>query len=137
LTAAPSAIEAETVLRRVLAEEGHSVPVTKIAVETPAQAVTTGFLGSPTVRVNGRDIEPARADEPGGAMSCRLYRTEQGESGVPPDALPCARVRTAARSNASGDDLHQRGDGAAARESDLMTGVTVEDISASGHWPVS
>jgi len=51
-------------------------PVVKIVVETPAQAVTTGFLGSPTVRVNGRDIEPARVDELGGAMRCRLYRTD-------------------------------------------------------------
>ena len=96
----PSAAEAETVLRRVLAEEGKTEPLTKIAVETPAQAVATGFLGSPTVRVNGRDIEPARADEPGGAMSCRLYRTEHGESGVPPAELLRAAVRTLAHGEA-------------------------------------
>ncbi len=62
--------------------------------------MTTSFLGSPTVRVNGRDIEPARADEPGGAMSCRLYRTECGESGVPPEALLRAAIRTLAHGDA-------------------------------------
>jgi len=97
----PSAAEAEALLGRVLREEGRATaPVVKIAVETPAQAVATGFLGSPTVRVNGRDIEPARADEPGGAMSCRLYRTDQGERGVPPEALLRAAVRTLAHGEA-------------------------------------
>lgn len=95
----PSATAAEAVLRRVLAEEGLTEPLTKIVVETPAQAVATGFLGSPTVRVNGQDIELARADESGGAMSCRLYRTERGESGVPPEEL----LRTAVRTLAHGD----------------------------------
>jgi hypothetical protein len=95
----PSAAETETLLRRVLAEEGRTTSLIKIAVETSAQAATTRFLGSPTIRVNGRDIEPARADEPGGAMSCRLYRTERGESGVPPEAL----LRAAVRSLAHGD----------------------------------
>jgi hypothetical protein len=59
-------------------EEGRTAPLLKIAVETPEQAVATCFLGSPTVRVNGRDIEPVRAHEPGGAMSCRHYQTETG-----------------------------------------------------------
>ena len=51
-----------------------------------------------TVRVNGRDIEPVRAHEPGGAMSCRLYQTETGgRSGVPPEALLRAAVRSLPR----------------------------------------
>jgi len=90
----PSAAETEALLRRVLAEEGCAAPLTKSAVETPEQAAATRFLGSPTVRVNGRDIEPARADEPGGAFSCRIYHTENGRSGVPPVELIRAAVRS-------------------------------------------
>jgi len=90
----PSATQTETLLRRVLAEEGRTIPLTKIAVETPEQAAAIGFLGSPTVRVNGRDIEPARVDEPGGALGCRLYPTERGRSGVPLEELVRAAVRT-------------------------------------------
>jgi hypothetical protein len=90
----PSAAETEVLLRRVLAEEARMAPLTKIAVATPDQAVATRFLGSPSVRVNGRDIEPARADEPGGALSCRIYQTESGGSGVPPVALLRAAVQS-------------------------------------------
>ncbi len=96
----PSAADTEALLRRVFAEEGRTEPVTTIVVETPQEAVARGFLGSPTVRVNGRDIEPARADEPGGALSCRLYRTAAGESGVPPEALVRAAVRRLPRREA-------------------------------------
>lgn len=96
----PSAAKTAALLRRVLAEEGRTDPLTTIVVETPEEAVARGFLGSPTVRVNGRDIEPARADEPGGALSCRLYRTADGESGVPPEALVRAAVQRLPRREA-------------------------------------
>lgn len=39
------------------------------------------FPGSPTVRIDGHDIEPGADVEP--ALSCRLYQTEQGTSGRP------------------------------------------------------
>jgi hypothetical protein len=93
----PSAAAPEALLRRLLAEDGRTAPLTKIAVVTPEQAAATRFLGSPTVRVNGRDIELARAAEPGGAMSCRLYRTERGESGVRPEELIRVALRTLPR----------------------------------------
>lgn len=41
------------------------------------------FLGSPTIRVAGRDVEPgadARADF---VFACRVYRTEAGFDGRP------------------------------------------------------
>lgn len=90
----PSATQTEALLRRVLAEEGCATPVTKIVLSTPEQAVATGFLGSPTIRIDGRDIEPARAEELGGALGCRLYPTARGHSGVPPEELVRAAVRT-------------------------------------------
>jgi len=93
----PSAAQTAALLRRVLAEEGCTASLTTIAVETPAQAAALRFLGSPTVRVNGRDIEAARADEPGGALGCRLYLTERGRSGVPPEELIRTAVRTLPR----------------------------------------
>jgi hypothetical protein len=41
------------------------------------------FRGSPTVRVNGRDVEPG-ADERGDfVFSCRVYGGERGFSGQP------------------------------------------------------
>jgi hypothetical protein len=88
----PWAAQTEALLRRVLAEEGCAAPVTKIVLSTPAQAAAMRFPGSPTVRVDGRDVEPARAGEPGGALSCRIYR--QTGSGVPHVELLRAAVRS-------------------------------------------
>lgn len=37
---------------------GISIDVEQILVDTPEQAEALAFLGSPTVQVGGRDIEP-------------------------------------------------------------------------------
>jgi hypothetical protein len=39
-----------------------SIALESVLVETPEQAQALGFLGSPSVRVEGRDIEPAARD---------------------------------------------------------------------------
>ena len=41
------------------------------------------FLGSPTVRVNGRDVEPGADDRDDYVFSCRIYRNQGGVSGQP------------------------------------------------------
>jgi arsenate reductase len=48
--------------------------------------VALGFLGSPSIRVNGRDIEGRQAGT--GSLSCRIYDGE----GVPPEWLVEAAV---------------------------------------------
>jgi hypothetical protein len=50
-------------------------------VETPRDAIRTGFRGSPTILVDG--VDPwADANAPVG-LSCRIYRTEAGPQGAP------------------------------------------------------
>jgi hypothetical protein len=41
-------------------------------------AVRERFLGSPTVRVDGHDVEPGASERRDFAMKCRLYATEAG-----------------------------------------------------------
>ena len=41
------------------------------------------FLGSPTVRVNGRDVEPEAEQRTDYGLKCRLYRSSTGLSGQP------------------------------------------------------
>ena len=41
------------------------------------------FPGSPTIRVNGVDIEPGYIDPEDYVPRCRVYLTEQGLRGVP------------------------------------------------------
>jgi len=56
-------------------------------VEVPddAAAQSQRFLGSPTLRVDGRDVEPGAELRTDFGLKCRLYRTEDGFAGVPQD----------------------------------------------------
>ncbi len=69
-------------LRQLAASAGGVVRLRVVADEAQARAV--GFTGSPTVRVDGVDVDP-QAGGPA-AMTCRLYRSSQGVSGRPPQA---------------------------------------------------
>ncbi|MGH9508863.1 MAG: DF family (seleno)protein, partial [Terriglobales bacterium] len=66
-------------------EEGVRAEVQQVLVADEATAATLRFAGSPTVLVNGRDVEPAVAEQ--GGLSCRLY-ANHGAPGIPSrDAL--------------------------------------------------
>jgi hypothetical protein len=52
-------------------------------VETQRDAEREDFVGSPTIRIEGRDLRPA-ADEPIG-LSCRVYRLRDGRPSPIPD----------------------------------------------------
>ena len=41
------------------------------------------FLGSPTIRVGGRDVDPRAEERSDYALSCRVFRTETGIAGQP------------------------------------------------------
>ncbi|MEJ7656255.1 MAG: hypothetical protein WKF33_04415 [Thermoleophilaceae bacterium] len=49
------------------------------------EAEAEGFLGSPTVRVNGSDVEPGGDERSDFGLKCRLYRTQEGASPIPPE----------------------------------------------------
>ena len=54
-------------------------------VESIEAAERERFLGSPTVRVDGRDVDPTAADRDDFGLKCRLYATDEGLRGAPPD----------------------------------------------------
>jgi hypothetical protein len=54
----PSHEEALQRLRQIMTEEGIQAPVRLINVETWEQAEQLQFIGSPTILVNGKDIQP-------------------------------------------------------------------------------
>ena len=49
----------------------------------PERAERLRFLGSPTVRVSGHDVEPGADERTDYALSCRVFRTERSFSGQP------------------------------------------------------
>lgn len=80
-------------LRGILQREGIETDVELHRVETQEEAVRLGFLGSPTVRVDGGDVEAAAAGRRDFGLKCRLYQTPNGLQGVPPEEWILAAIR--------------------------------------------
>jgi hypothetical protein len=72
-------------LRRLLETHGVEADVELRRIASTEEAEAAKFLGSPTVRINGSDVEPGAEDRDGFGMQCRLFRTQDGYSPVPPD----------------------------------------------------
>lgn len=72
-------------LRELLAERGISEQVELRRVESFEAADVERSLGSPTVRVDGADVEPGADERSDFGLKCRLFRTSQGLSPTPPD----------------------------------------------------
>jgi hypothetical protein len=53
-------------------------------VHTDEDAVRERFLGSPSIRVDGRELFPPGEDEPGG-LTCRIYKLRDGRVSPTPD----------------------------------------------------
>lgn len=72
-------------LPRLLEREGVAAEIVLQNVPDSEHAQRECFLGSPTIRVDGRDIEPGAADRSDYGLKCRLYQTPSGFAGLPPD----------------------------------------------------
>lgn len=66
--------------------EAAGARVVQRRVETPQEAEAQRFLGSPTVRVDGVDVEPGAERRSDYGLKCRLYQTAGGLTGVPEEA---------------------------------------------------
>jgi hypothetical protein len=80
-------------LRRLVTDAGVADPVRVRVVANGEQAQHERFLGSPTVRVDGRDVDPGAATRQDYSLSCRLYVGPSGVSGMPPDEWVLALLR--------------------------------------------
>jgi hypothetical protein len=90
----PSHEEALSRLRKVLKEEEITTEISIEPVETEEQATRLHFAGSPTILIDGRDIDPQ--PHPYYALTCRAYRLEDGRiSPLPSITMIRRAVRTA------------------------------------------
>jgi hypothetical protein len=64
-------------LRQLMAEEGVAAEIEIVKVETDEQAQRLHFVGSPTILIDGQDIDPVPS-EAYPALTCRAYRLEDG-----------------------------------------------------------
>ena len=74
-------------LRALLTPAGVQAPVQEVRVESDEAAQRERFLGSPTLRIDGIDIDPGAGERRDYGLKCRLYPTAEGLRGMPPDAL--------------------------------------------------
>lgn len=95
----PSTERALAAVREALSEldlSGVEVRMREIATDDDAR--DAGFVGSPTILIDGKDLVPAADDEQIG-LSCRVYRRRDGRISPIPDpddlreALQRAEVR--------------------------------------------
>jgi hypothetical protein len=79
----PSSDEALADLRAAMSDAGLDPgTVDVIEVTSDADAERVEFVGSPTIRIDGRDIQPC--DDPAG-LTCRIYRLRDGRVSPKPD----------------------------------------------------
>ena len=70
-------------VEQLAAQSGATLRLRRI--ENLEAAERERFLGSPTVRVNGVDVDPTAATRSDFGLKCRIYRTEAGTSPLPPE----------------------------------------------------
>jgi len=75
--------------REVIEELGIDAQVHETQVPTPEDAARLKFLGSPSIRIDGVDIEPSARERTDVGFSCRTY----AGAGLPSKALLAAALR--------------------------------------------
>lgn len=79
----PNHEEACQLLREVLAETAAGQPFEDVDATDPALAEELRFPGSPTIRINGVDVEPGFQEPEDYTPGCRLYTTGGRMQGSP------------------------------------------------------
>jgi hypothetical protein len=72
-------------LRAALEETGldpDAIEMREVATDDAAEGER--FVGSPTIRIDGKDLQPPGPDEPFG-LTCRIYRLRDGRISPTPD----------------------------------------------------
>jgi hypothetical protein len=82
----PNHEPARALIERVAAELRMEPAIELVEVVDPDAAADLRFLGSPTIRVDGRDVEPGADERHEFVLACRVYRTERGLAGQPDEA---------------------------------------------------
>ena len=83
----PHGRSAVSLARKVVERSCPTAEVRVLYVEDADTAARMKFLGSPSIRVDGLDIEEARRDEQSLSYSCRVCRIDGVSAGVPSEEM--------------------------------------------------
>jgi hypothetical protein len=93
----PNHEPARALVERLATELQIEPEIRLVEVADPDKAVALRFLGSPTVRVDGVDVEPGAAERRDFAFSCRVYPLEGGVGEQPEESWVREALTEAAR----------------------------------------
>ena len=80
-------------LRELLSSSRPSTDIELVRVEDADVAQRERFLGSPTLRIDGEDVEPGAEEQTDFGVKCRLFVSPEGLRGMPADEWVLAAVR--------------------------------------------
>jgi len=126
----PSHAKALQELKEAMADVGRDPGgVVVREVTTEAQAGTERFVGSPTVRIDGMDVQPP-GEEPAG-LTCRVYRRRDGRISPTPDP---ADLRDALRraKDETGEGTEEEMKGKTGEETKGKTGEGMKGKTGEG-----
>jgi hypothetical protein len=91
----PNAEGAKQLVRDAVKELNVAADIEVVKVVDNDDAVAKRFLGSPSIRINGKDIEVDEDDTTQYSMRCRVYRDGNKQSGLPSRELLISALQDA------------------------------------------
>jgi len=91
----PSYEVAAQLLKEILREYGLPQHISEVSVTDFAQAEALAFPGSPTIRVDGKDVDSALPEQGYRGLSCRTYIVDGKRQGFPSHAMISLAIRLA------------------------------------------
>jgi hypothetical protein len=101
----PNHARARDLVERILSDHGSTAEIRDVEVIDEADAFAKKFVGSPTIRVDGVDVDPSTAEIENYGMMCRVYKQNGSLNGVPPREMierALANAQVQRSSNAHG-----------------------------------
>jgi hypothetical protein len=89
----PNHAAAVDLVRTVLSEERVAAEMVEVEIKDSIMAQKLGFLGSPSIRIDGQDVERWARSAGSSGLTCRTYVAEGRRFAVP----PCEWIRDAVR----------------------------------------
>jgi hypothetical protein len=83
------------IVEELLRETGGRAEIRTTKVASDAQARQLKFIGSPTLRIDGRDVDPVPETAAQYGLKCRVYATDGGLVAYPPREMVLAALKEA------------------------------------------
>jgi len=91
----PNAEPAAQLAREVADDIGITITTEFVRVTSPDEAQRERMHGSPTIQINGLDVDPAQRSSDAYSFGCRVFA---GTNGLPPREMLAAALREGSES---------------------------------------